>query len=153
VAAAVTVMTDAMPAACFAPPMTEGLLARYREMADALPDTRGEVRDAMRELLACVEAWWGLPESSGSLTDPHLEIRHRGKEVAVRLVSLTPDLKRRLDDAVPWPYELRSMEELFGRIDPVADKPLRDAAFHLLWFARELDLGREPLTQDRLGGA
>jgi hypothetical protein len=28
--------------------------------------------------------------------------------------------------------------------------PLRDAAHHLLWFARELDMDREPITKDKL---
>lgn len=40
--------------------------------------------------------------------------------------------------------------ELFDSIDPVAQKDLRNAAFHCLWVARELDLGREPITTDKL---
>lgn len=30
----------------------------------------------------------------------------------------------------------------------VSNKPLRDADFHLLWFVKELNKDREPITND-----
>lgn len=147
--AAPTLESKPMPVACFAPPLTDGLLAAYEKLANSLPDARGDVRDAMRECLAAVRAWWELPVSAGSADDQSLATRHRGKDVRVKLTSLTPELVKTLWDAVPWPYELDAMQALFDRIDP-AEKELRDAAFHLLWHARELCLDREPLTQEKL---
>lgn len=142
--------TDTLPVACFAPPLTDDLIAKYESLANALPRERYDVRDAMRECLAGVKLWWELPESKGDRDDTSLAIRHRGKEARVKLTSLTPDLVEKLWDAVPWGYELDAMQSLFDKIDPTADKELRDAAFHLLWHARELEKDREPLTLERL---
>jgi hypothetical protein len=50
---------------------------------------------------------------------------------------------------VPWRYEIEAMQRLFDGIDP-AEKELRDAAFHLLWFVTELERDREPVTNDKL---
>ena len=117
-----------MPA-CFAPPLTDELLARYEELTEALPDSRGEVRDAMRECLRAVKLWWELDESPGSPRDPSLLIMHRRfpwparepgdsepdpsleqrREIAVKVVSLTKELQEELFDAIPWEYELLSM--------------------------------------------
>lgn len=141
--------TKPMPVACFAPPLTDELIARYEAVAAALPDARGEVRDALRECLKAVRLWWELPESAGDRDDAHLAIRHRGRDVRVRLTSLTPDLREKLYDAIPWPYEIAAMQRLFDAIDP-AERELRDAAFHLLWVVKELNADREPLTQDKL---
>lgn len=137
------------PVACFAPPLTDDLIARYAALAGSLPDSRGDVRDAMRECLAAVRLWWELPESKGGPKDQSVEVRHRGAGTLVKLVSLTPDLVSDLFDAVPWGYELDAMQALFDRI-PADERELRDAAFHLLWHARELCLDREPLTRDAL---
>lgn len=155
---------ERMPVACFAPPLTDALIDRYAALADALPDSRGDVRDAMRECLAAARLWWELPESNGTPKDMSVEVKHRGKDTLVKIVCLTPDLVQKLWDAVPWGYEIAAMSKLFGRafhgIDPdtgeqihepwIMDKAVCDAAFHLLWFARELALDREPLTQEKL---
>lgn len=138
-----------MPVACFAPPLTDALLAKYEALAAALPNSRGDVRDAMRECLAAVKFWWDLPESKGLPDDQKLKLLHRGKEARVPVTSLTPDLVEKLWDAVPWGYELDAMQALFDRIAP-AERDLRDACFHLLWHARELCNDREPLTRDKL---
>lgn len=140
-----------LPVACFAPPLTDDLLRSYRLLADGLPDSQGDVRDAMRECLKAVETWWNLPESSGNHRhDGDLLITHKGQEALVPVVGLSEELKAKLWDSIPWDYEIDSMDKLFEGIDPVADKPLRDAAFHLLWHVKELNLNREPLTQDVL---
>lgn len=145
----VEIQTRNLPVACFAPPLTDELLASYRQLADSLPDSRGDVRDALRECLAAVDLWWSLPVSEGHRRDPRMALTHKGVEKEITVTSLTPDLVKRLWDAVPWPYELDAIQSLFDAI-PEAEKALRDAAFHLLWHARELCLDREPLTLDKL---
>jgi hypothetical protein len=141
-----------LPVACFAPELTDERLARYEVLANALPDSRGEVRDAMRECLAAAKLWWQLPESKGDRKDQSLDVRHQNKDRSVKLTSLTPDLVEQLWDAVPWPYELDAMQSLFDRtFQGREEAELKDACFHLLWFARELCLDREPLTQEKLG--
>lgn len=228
-----------MPVACFAPPLTDELIAKYRAVADSIPDARGDVRDAMRQCLKAVELWWSLPNSAGSPRDKSLEVVHRGKDAVVKLTSFTEDLVAKMWDAVPWPHEIDGMRDLFlgveadavgrntaavaaweaavraavrakhfpehGRLEktsalvravagvrhlltqdqeeavqayeeqiaeanaelaaavsagdyaglpfPVMEPtPVRDAAFHLLWFVREFDRDREPLTRDKLPG-
>lgn len=169
--------TDAMPVACFAPPLTDELIARYEAIvakcrafdttglpnaisdgessfavsADDWHAAAAEWTDALDKLLACVKLWWELPESTGTADDQKLKIRHRGKDVRVKITALTPDLVKQLWDAVPWAYELNAMQALFDTI-PDESKVLRDAAFHLLWYVKELEKDREPLTADRLPG-
>lgn len=142
---------ESLPAACFAPPLTDDLLRAYRILADALPDSRGDVRDALRECLKAVETWWGLPESKGNARhDGHLLLVHRKEERLVRITGLSETLKKELWDSIPWDYEIAAMEKLFESISNETGRELRDAAFHLLWHVRELSLDREPLTQDAL---
>jgi hypothetical protein len=142
--------TDKLPVVCFAPPLTDELLARYEAMIDALPDDRGEVRDAMRECLAACKLWWELPESTRTADAQRFNIRHRGQDQTFSVVPLEKAHVEALSDAVPYGYELEAIQRLFDGIDPAAEKPLRDAAFHLLWHAKELCLDREPLTNDKL---
>jgi hypothetical protein len=143
--------TDRLPVACLAPDLDEAKLAAYQALADALPDGMGEVRDAMRECLRAVKLWWELPQSSAR--PAHWKTTHKGKAAEFKVTPLTDELKKALYDAVPWPYELDAMQSLFDRT--FADrarhpKPLADACYHLLWFARELCLDREPVTQSAL---
>lgn len=153
-----------MPVACFAPPLTDKLIAKYRQIAESLGDARGEIRDAMRECLKPIDLWWELDESKGSAGDPTLKIdQHRGQPVVIKVTSLDPEFRDQLFDAIPWPYEIDAMQRLFDTLPSgtvevegtvkVVDQSafeLRNAAFHLLWFARELCLDREPLTQEKL---
>lgn len=120
----------------FAPPLTDELLAAYH--AQALEATE-EVRDAMLKLHALAAQWWELPESTGD-GKPHPSGRGF-------VVALDEPIAKQLWDAIPWTRELDMMAALFETL-PVG--ALRNAAFHLLWFAKELDLDREPLTSDKL---
>lgn len=172
--------TTTLPVGCFAPPLSDELIAGYETLVNALPDERGDVRDAMRECLTAVKFWWTLPESKGTPKDGKLLIVHREKEAIVRLTTLTPDLVKQLWDVVPWPYEIDAMKSLFNKLPsgtreytgtkPIDEKvaetgtfldwnveivdeaayKLCNAAFHLLWHVNELSLDREPLTQDKL---
>lgn len=140
---------DNMPVSCFAPVLTDELIEQYDKIIEALPNDRAELRDAMRTCLRPVREWWRLPESSNSVGDRLLNVKHRGKGILVRIVPLASEYVQQLHDAVPWHYELDAIQSLFDKI-PVEEKSLRDAAFHLLWHCRELCHDREPLTQDKL---
>jgi hypothetical protein len=125
----------------FAPPLTDELLAKYSSMIDGLA-AQSPIRDAMAKLLACCKQWWGLPESTGK-GEPHPS--GRGS-----IVDLDEAIKKTLWEAIPWKEELQMYGLLFERIDAVKEKPLRDAAHHLLWHGFELEMDREPITMDKL---
>ena len=136
-----------IPVACFAVPLTDERLAKYRDLVAGLETSA--VKDAMAECLKAVELWWELPESTRPKDRP-FAIRHEGKDHEFAVTPLEGEQVKALWDAVPWPYELQAMGALFETIDPVAGKELRDAAHDLLWICVELSLDREPLTADKL---
>lgn len=124
----------------FAPPLTAQNLKTYRELANTAPDPR--VRDAMLPLCEMVEAFQKTPESRRS--------GHPHPSGAGTIIPLEDAEIKRIWDLVPWDYECNALGELFETIPANTEKPLRNAAFHLLWYARELTLDREPLTTDKL---
>jgi hypothetical protein len=138
----------------FAPPLSDELLKKYKAMIDAL-DPRSQIRDAMEKLLACCGAWWELPDSKGTVTREHQvgPISVKGKMIpAPTIVTLEDAHQKALWEHIPWPDELKAMGKLFEKtIDPFGEKPLCDAAHHLLWHVCELNLDREPITSDKLG--
>ena len=121
----------------FAPPLNDDLVANYKAMAEALP-ADSQIRDAMLKLHTCCAQWWELPESTGG-GKPHASGRGT-------IIGLDEPIKKALWEAIPWRTELDAMAKLFDGIDAIKQKPLRDAAHHLLWHANELDLDREPIT-------
>lgn len=141
----------ALPVACFAPPLTDTKLARYRELAAALPKT-DPVGDALRSLLACVGLWWELPESDRPAAK--WSITHKGKPATFAVTPLSADLVEQLWAVTPWMHELNVLSTSAGDglFDAIPPGDLRDAAFTLLWYAKEISLDREPVTLDRLGG-
>lgn len=149
---AVKMHSKPLPVACFAPPLTDETLARYRELVGQYAGPV-EVKDALASLLACVSAWWELPESKPG-DAPKLAIKHRGKDITVPVVPLEEQHVKALDPVTPWMRELDTLSnrEATGLFDGLTG-PLRDAAFSLLWHAKELTLGREPITQDKLAAA
>lgn len=125
----------------FAPPLTDESMAAYKSLIDAQPPSA--VKDAMATLHNCCGVWWNLPESNGTATQKH--------PVGVGLiVKLHDDHAKALEPNIPWDHELDAIQALFETIPNETQKPLRDAAFHLLWHVKELSLGREPLTNDKL---
>jgi hypothetical protein len=159
-----------IPRACFAPPLTDELLAAYGAMLEALPQS--ELRDAFGECYAAVSLWWGLDWSSRTDGESHVYVRRdprlaplprppagqqdrrtlaeRGLvQQRVQETPLEDEAAAVLWDAVPWPRELKAMGEVFAEI-PADRRELRDAAHHLLWHAVELAMDREPLTSDRV---
>lgn len=122
----------------FAPQLTDESLASYKELKPA----DGPVGDAMETLLKCVEKWWDLPESQGTEITRHPV----GRGV---IVPLEDSIAKTLWDLIPWDHELNAIQQLFDTIDS-KNAELRNAAFHLLWFVKELNLDREPMTNDLL---
>jgi hypothetical protein len=57
---------------------------------------------------------------------------------------------QRIWDVVPWMEELKMYGQLFEKISATEQRDLRNAAFHLLWFGKELCSDREPITNDKL---
>lgn len=125
----------------FAPPLSDKLLGEYKKKIDELEAS--PVKDALEVVLNCCEKWWKLPEAKDTLKTPHASGRGL-------MVSLQDDQAKALEKHIPWSHELEGIAGVFDTIDPEKDKGLRDAAFHLLWHVKELDLGREPLTSDQL---
>jgi hypothetical protein len=208
----------------FAPPLTDELIAEYRKLADALGAS--PEKDMISSLLTCCEKWWNLPESAGTSTSPHPS----GQGV---IVKLHPDVAAALDEHIPWPHDLASIqahadtveqdkvlrnsekvqrwhlavrEHVRNKFYPDAGEltaamkasqnesattaeeknavegskgklkayeeelraalstkkydavpmpalestKVRDALHHLLWHVKELDMGREPMTKDKL---
>lgn len=126
----------------FAPPLTDEKLAEYKAMIDALP-ADSQVKDVCGKLYACTLQWWELPESVDTATRKH----QSGRGV---ITELDADVQKKLWDAIPWDYELQVYAKVLEGISNETDKPLRDAAHHLLWHVCELNLDREPLTADKL---
>ena len=124
----------------FAPPLTDELLASYKALAKTAPPAIG---DAMQTLLNCCRKWWDLPESSLSATTPHLSGRGT-------VVPLDEPIKQALYEHIPYEDELNVFGQRFETIDATSQRELRNAAFHLLWHARELEMDREPITTDKL---
>lgn len=121
----------------FAPPITAAQLAQYKEIASLATE---QVREVMLNLIKMVEVFQQTPRSSlASDVGP------------VGIGMLTPlenEEIQRIWDLVPWDYECDAYQGLFERIPP--DSQVRTPAFHLLWYARELTMDREPMTNDML---
>lgn len=160
--------TNQLPVACFAPPLDDTKLSRYKALVDAGDVATPEQREAMHTLLRCVEAWWEAPESNRKdgrrlqIKSPvfddngNLELDDKGapvrEDVIVQEVPFTDDIIKSLDATTPWMRELNTLSTpaADGLLDSLPPGELRDAAFHLLWHAKEITLDREPTTQAML---
>lgn len=131
----------------FAPPLTNSKIEEYKRLAKDAPRS---IREEMEKLCYMVEVFWETPESTKSST-PH------GSGVGF-VTPLEQSKVERMWDLVPWSDEVpgdhvnecEMLGRLFDGIDPTTHKPLRDAAFHLLWYAVELSKDREPMTTDKI---
>lgn len=124
----------------FAPPLDDAKLATYADLAESADPP---VKDAMLTLLRMASAWWSLPESTQA-GRPH------SATPRATIVPLEPAHIAQLWELVPWQDELDTFGKRFEGIDPARQKPLRNAAFHLLWLGVELCQDREPITSDKL---
>lgn len=125
----------------FAPPFDDAKIAEYEALANgASPD----VKAAMLNLLGVLKEWWELPESMRTGT------RHPHFPRAVQ-VPLEVGHASALQQSLPLKAELAELSNArdTGIFDNLTGD-LRNAAFHLLWFANEIRLSREPMTNDKL---
>lgn len=132
-------MSEVIPVACLAPELTDEKLARYADLIAALPASRA--KSVAEECLACVRAWWELP-ASHMRAERALRIVHKGKTHEIDITPLTRELADKLFDVTPWTEDTVAMG---AALDSLTGE-VRDAAYHLLWFATELSLDREPMT-------
>ncbi len=121
----------------FAPPLTDELLDKYEDLAD---QKGGPIGEAMLSLAACCRKWWNLPDSEGLNQSAH-------PSGVGMIIPLDDHIKKVLDEHIPWEHELTAMQNLF---DELPNNEVRNAAFHLLWHVKELNLDREPITNDLL---
>lgn len=122
----------------FAPPLSDERLQEIATLIDGVQDA--QIKDGMRTCYDCVAKWWEIPESKGT------ELKLHGSGGAF-VTDLDEESKEALFDLIPWEDELDVIQ---ARFDRITDKATRNAAFLLLWFVKELNLDREPTTNDRL---
>lgn len=137
-----------IPVACFAPPLNDKTLTEYKKLFKNVEDK--ELKDCLDTLHKCTEAWWKQAESQATGQKEWLFYTKDGKEVRGIEQPLQPEQVESLWDTTPWMRELVAMEPILDKINPQSEKELRNAAFHLLWFAKEITLDREPMTTERL---
>lgn len=143
----------------FPHPIDKGKLVDYRNIAEA---TGGPVGEAMLALVQLVS---------------HYHTGSRKPTQRGVMMMLASDEAERLDEHIPWDHEIAAVQKLFdglpsgvvedgtkvvedrvgqtktvkaNRVTNQKAYDLRNAAFHLLWYAKELGAGREPMTKDRL---
>lgn len=144
-------MTDSnrLPVACIAHALDETTLAVYGAEVDDLEP--GELKDTLLKLYRCIENWFRLPESKRTdIKQWEFTNGTTGEKMTCKDQPLEEEHVKALWDTTPWMRELVAIEPLLDSIDSITQKPLRDMAFHLLWFAKELTLDREPMTTDKL---
>jgi hypothetical protein len=119
----------------FAPPISDEQITSYEAMAKSA-DRR--VSQYMLELVKMLRVFRQTPDSTlpGS---PH--------PVKGVMIPLENTEIERIWEYVPWPEECDVIDGVFASL-PSGE--LRNAAYHLLWFARELTKDREPITADKL---
>ncbi len=122
----------------FAPPITAEKLDTYRLLAD---QEGGEIGHEMTKLCQMVEVFFQTPAS----TLPGKPHPLRGTIIPLEEAEI-----KRIWDYVPWPRECESLSDLFETIPNETKRELRNAANHLLWYARELAADREPITNDKI---
>jgi hypothetical protein len=127
-----------------APPITPAILTDYEALAERVAETDPR-RLWMQRLCRMLRLFWETPEST-------LEGTPNPSENGTVIVPLEEAEKRRVFEAVPFPQELNVYAAEFNkwRNDHEDEKPFRDAAGHLVWYAREINNGREPITADKV---
>lgn len=135
-------MSDAQPrfGGSFAPPIDADTVDRYRVLAEAAGNEM--IAGYMRDLCRMVATFQETPKSRKA-PKPHPS----GVGQIVKLEAAEVD---RIFDVVPWPAECDLIGQAFDKLHPVHQRDVRNAAFHLLWYARELAQDREPITTDTL---
>ena len=121
----------------FAPQITDDKLEEYRQLAGNVHDQR--CSEYMIQLVEMLDMFNETPESSLPGTKHPL---------AGMVVPLEDAEIKRIWDKVPYMEECDLIGKAFDILPPGEQ---RHAAYHLLLYARELTLDREPMTQERVG--
>jgi hypothetical protein len=119
----------------FAPPLSDAKLAEYEAL---IPSDNRRVAEYMTQLVAMLRKFRETPDSTLAGA-PH--------PVRGVVVPLEETEIERIWDVVPYEQECDVIGQAFEAL-PTGD--VRNAAFHLLWFAYELAKDREPVTADKL---
>lgn len=119
----------------FAPPLTDEMLDQYEALAAT---AQRRISEYMLSLVSMMRKFRETPQSTRT-GSPH--------PVRGVIVPLEEEEIQRIWDHVPWPEECDVMDGVF---DTLPNGEMRNAAYHLLWFARELTTDREPITNDKL---
>ena len=125
----------------FAPPLIPEKLNSYTELANTATP---EVKEIMLKLIAMLKHFNLTP------TSPLLGATLKYDTKTAMVIPLEDKEIERIWDVVPWEYEIDSYSTVCDTISNETHKDLRNAAFHLIWFARELCADREPITNDKL---
>ncbi len=144
-----TTNTNKIPVACFAPELSDSKLESYKELIEDHEDR--EVKDMLSGMLSCVSQWWELPESKQEGRKWVLN-RTDGDEAHFMEVPLEKEHIKELWEVTPYMRELNtySNPEGTGPLDKLPNGELRDCAFTLLWYCKEITLDREPISQDKV---
>lgn len=122
----------------FAPPLSQEILDTYASLFGLVADTIQ--KESLICMLSCVQNWYALPESEGTLAKPH--------PCGVgTIIPLANDIKNQLALTLPSGPQILIYEAV---AESITETVLRNAAFHVLWHVKELALGREPITFDKL---
>lgn len=133
--------------ACLAPALDDATLERYAAIVADLET--GELKSEMESVLACVRAWWEIPESKRRDVETIRVWNPAAKAWGtVDLQPLEAKHVAELWEVTPWMRELESIG--VNLIDALPQGDTRNALTHLLWFAKEITLDREPATADKL---
>lgn len=119
----------------FAPPIDDAKLAAYEAL---VPSDDRQVADSMTKLITMLRKFRETPES---------QLAGRPHPVIGTIVPLEDAEVQRIWDVVPYREECDAIGLVFERLSVCE---VRNAAFHLLWFAYELTADREPITKDKL---
>lgn len=127
--------------ACIADAITLDKLNVYRDLLKKALSPR--LYEYAYKLLSMVERFLETPESSQPLQKIRVDL---GTELAaLPAKALDPEEYERMFDYVPWEDEIEMMSQAFEAL-PTGD--VRNACFHLIWYARELTRDREPMTKE-----
>lgn len=121
-----------------APQLSLAKLNHYRALAADAGGELGEALEKLADLAWAYRHFIGPPAPDAPGT-PH------PAAPAARVVALTEAERAALAPLTPTDCRLQELGILFSALDPEKDKPIRDCAYHLLWLAGELSLGRHPL--------
>lgn len=135
----------------FAPPLSDEALDRIE--SEIIPTiTHPGVKDGMERLAKMLRTFRETPDSAAA-GRPH-------PSGVGTIIHLEDEEVKRIWDHVPWLNQDQRFRhgkvgdddcDQYGALfDTLPTGPARDAAFHLLWYARELANDREPITTSRL---